>query len=84
MHPGDLPSEPKILFQRKYLIEIHNSGEFLEDILCSSHFTDSQKLYLQNICKTYILTKIGRTQNLHFWSNFDPSSPPKDGQNRKK
>ena len=26
----------------------------------------------------------GQTQSWHFWSNFDPSFPPKDGQNRKK
>ena len=26
----------------------------------------------------------GLTQSWHFWSNFDPSFPPKDGQYRKK
>ena len=25
----------------------------------------------------------GRTQSQHFWSKFDPSFPPEDGQNRK-
>ena len=26
----------------------------------------------------------GSSQSLHFWSNFDPILPPKDGRNRKK
>ena len=25
----------------------------------------------------------GRTQNLHFWSDFEPLFPPEDGQNQK-
>ena len=31
-----------------------------------------------------LFTEKGQTQSWHFWSNFDPSFPPKDGQNRKK
>ena len=47
-------------------------------------FFNHIKKSLDNICKKHILTKIGRTQSLHFWSNFDSSFPPNDGHNRKK
>ena len=37
-----------------------------------------------NIWKTQTFTETGDTQNLHFWSNFDPLFPPKDGLEKKK
>ena len=38
--------------------------------------------FLKKLLKTFIETR--NTQSLHFWSNFDPFSPPiEDGRNKK-
>ena len=34
--------------------------------------------------KIQIFTTAGRTQSLHFWSNFGPNLPQEGGQNQKK
>ena len=45
--PSDtFPFMSQILFQRRDLIKTQNPVKFLEYSLCSSHFTDSQKLAL--------------------------------------
>ena len=47
-------------------------------------YSSKQKVCLKNIWRIWVFMKKGRTQGLHFWSNFDHPFPPEDGQNRKR
>ena len=46
-------------------------------------YSRKQKYCLKNFWWIQVFIEKGRTQSWHFWSNFDPSFPPENGQNRK-
>ena len=39
---------------------------------------------IEKFLKTEVFTTTGRSQSLHFWSNFDSNLPAEDGRNRKR
>ena len=41
------------------------------------------QMLLKAFWKNRIVTETGRSQSLNFWSNFDHSLPPEDGENKK-